>query len=287
MTKVSVIVPIYNMEKYLEKCLKSLIKQTLRDIEILCIDDGSTDSSSEIIKKYQKKDNRIKLLSQENKGQASARNLGINNANGEYLGFVDSDDWVDKDYFEKLYNYAKLYNADIACAGFKRCKYWQGTVRKKYLLPQLTDDINKKVSIDNIPADNYIWNKIYKREKWESAGIKFSEGRFFEDIALTLKILNSMEKMVTVPKTYYHYRKRKNSTVSTNSQRLKDDYKWAVDELYTYAKENDIFLEPMNKLYRKKYVKIFNLTMLKIYYYKNVVRYNLFGFIPIAKILIR
>ena len=255
MAKVSVIVPVFNVEKYLSKCLKSLIKQSIQDIEIICVNDGSYDSSGEILERYAKIDKRIKILNQENKGQATARNLGIIEASGEYLGFVDSDDWVDKDYFEKLYNSAKLYNADIACAGFRRCRNGNGTIRKKYILPQVTDDINKKVRIDKIPADNYIWNKIYKREKWIESGIEFPEGRYFEDIAIVIKIMNLLGKMVTVPKTYYHYRKRGNSTVASNGDLHKKDYEWAINELITYAKDNSIKLEPVNKLYRRIIIK--------------------------------
>lgn len=287
MKKVSIIVPIYNVEKYLRKCLNSLTEQTLKDIEIICVDDGSTDMSAEIVKEFQQTDSRIKLMSEENKGQSAARNLGIREASGEYLGFVDSDDWVDKDYFEKLYNSAKFYNADIACAGFKRCVFGQGSVRKKYILSQVTDDINKKVQIDKIPSDNYIWNKIYKREKWLEAGIEFPEGRSYEDIAVILKILNSLGKLVTVPKTYYHYRKRKNSTVSSCNIQLKKDYNWAINEAEAYAKNNGIKINSINKVYKKEYVKIFNMTMMKVTYYRNIVQYNLFGFIPFAKILIK
>ena len=116
MSKVSVIVPVYNTEKYLEKCLNSLINQTLHDIEVICVNDGSTDNSLNILNQYAQKDNRIKIINQENKMQGAARNAGTQIAAGEYIGFVDSDDWIDLDYFEKLYNAATKYNLDIALA---------------------------------------------------------------------------------------------------------------------------------------------------------------------------
>ena len=103
--KVSVIVPVYNCEKYLKKCLDSLVNQTLKDIEIICVNDGSTDNSGRILEEYT--DSRIKIITKENGGLSSARNAGIAVAKGEYLGFVDSDDWVDLDFYEKLYNTAK------------------------------------------------------------------------------------------------------------------------------------------------------------------------------------
>lgn len=120
--KVSVIIPVYNSEKYLEKCLNSLIKQTLEDIEIVCINDGSTDNSLEILNAYAKKDRRIKVLSQKNLKQGAARNNGLKIAQGEFISFVDSDDWVDFDYLEKLYNAAIDNNVNMAASSITREK---------------------------------------------------------------------------------------------------------------------------------------------------------------------
>ena len=111
--KVSVIVPAFNVEKYISKCLLSLLNQTLKDIEIVVINDGSTDKTLEIVEKFEELDKRIRIINQENQKQGAARNRGMEIATGEYIGFVDSDDWVDLDYFEKLYLAAKKYNSDI------------------------------------------------------------------------------------------------------------------------------------------------------------------------------
>ena len=118
--KISVIVPVFNAEKYLKMCLNSFVSQTLKNIVIICIDDGSTDNSLAILDKFKSKDDRIKIIKQKNYGVSIARNNGISEAQGEYIGFVDADDWVDKDFFEKLYNAAQKYNADIATAGYYR-----------------------------------------------------------------------------------------------------------------------------------------------------------------------
>ena len=112
--KVSVIIPVYNAEKYLRKCLNSIINQTLKDLEIVCIDDGSTDSSLSILNEYAKKDNRFVILTQENEGHPKARCAGINIAKGEYIGFVDADDFINKKYYKSLYESAKKYGADIS-----------------------------------------------------------------------------------------------------------------------------------------------------------------------------
>lgn len=114
MCLISVIIPVYNVEKYLEQCLDSVINQNLQDIEIICVDDGSTDNSPSILEKFSSKDNRIKIFSKENGGQASARNLGIKKAKGKYIAFVDSDDFIKEDMFVKLYDVAENNNLDIA-----------------------------------------------------------------------------------------------------------------------------------------------------------------------------
>lgn len=275
--KLSIIVPIYNVEKYLTKCLNSLVNQTLKEIEIICVDDGSTDNSLNILKEFAKKDIRIKVYTQQNSGQSVARNVAIKNATGEYLGFVDSDDWVDLDYFEKLYNVAKEYSCDIACAGFKRCGKFISSIRKSYDKVKIYENINDKVFVDKVPEHNYLWNKIYKRDKWF---FKFCEGRIFEDVEILVKILFYLGKMATVPNTYYNYRKNPNSTVRLISTKSKEDFKWASNELYSFAQKHEIILPNYKSFNKKEIFKFCGITILKIYHYTDVIKYKLFGFIP-------
>lgn len=284
MPKLSIIVPVYNVEKYLPDCLDSLINQTLTDIEIISVNDASTDSSGEILLEYANKDSRIKIINQENQGQAVARNLALNHAQGEFIGFVDSDDWVDLDYFEKMYNAAKENDCEIACAGFKSFKYAKGRIKKHFKKVEVIKDINKKILADNLPDNNYIWNKIYKRDKWN---FEFPAGRYFEDMAILIKILFDLGDMVTVPDTYYHYRKREDSTVRTKTKKHREDFKWAINELYTFAKENKIKLKERNDLTQKEYLKIFGLTVMKSLHYENSTKYKLFGFIPVASKIVK
>lgn len=245
--KLTIIVPVYNVERYLDQCLNSLVNQTLKEIEIICVNDGSTDNSLKILQKFASKDKRIKILNQPNQGQSVDRNLAIKNATGEYLGFVDSDDWIDLDYFEKLYNTAKENNADIACAGFKRCGKKE-KIKKSFSKVKVYSSIEDKLKIDNIPSHNYIWNKIYKREKWDFA---FTSGRYYEDMALLIKIIYKLDKLVTVPDTYYYYRRNPGSTVATKSSKHTEDFRWAYDEVYKFAEENHIKILK-NSNYRKK-----------------------------------
>lgn len=280
--KISIIVPVYNTEKYLDKCISSLINQTLKEIEIICINDGSTDNSLKILEKFASKDKRIKIFSQENQGQSAARNFGIKHATGEYLGFVDADDWVDLKYFEELYSSAKKYDCDIACSGFKRCGRFRKSIRKSFSELNVYINTSEKAKADQLPNQNYVGNKIYRRENWLKAGLKFEEGRVFEDLAMVIKILDKLGNMVTVPDVYYYYLKNPNSTVTRKTKKHLDDYKWALNEMNTYAKENGIELAE-NKNYDKIVsINILGIKVLKIYYKDNVEKYILFGFIPIA-----
>lgn len=283
MTKISIIIPVYNSAKFLKQCMESLINQTLKEIEIICINDGSTDESLEILKFYSQKDERIKIVDKENEGQSVARNIGIEMASGEYLGFVDSDDWVDLDYFEKLYNSAKRNNCDMACAGFKKIYEKKIKVGKSFAQEEICATTDSKIVADRIPAHNYVWNKIYRLESWKKHGFLFQAGRFFEDLALVIKIVDKLGKMVTVADTYYNYRLHSSSTTSNKTLKLLKDLKWAKNEMGKYAEENDILLDLSDMVQKKVYYKIFNLTLMKIYYYEKLVIYRLFGFIPFFK----
>lgn len=282
MTKVSIIVPVYNVEKYLRKCLDSLINQTLKDIEIICINDGSTDKSLEILEEYKNRDSRIILLNQENSGQSVARNRGIEIAKGEYIGFVDPDDWIDLDYYEKLYNAASTNNTDIAVGGIIRVT---GIKKKKFLnfeKETLTDNANLKFELCDVPEKSYVWNKIYKTQKLKEINLKFEEGRIFEDCIFTPQALFFLEKMVTVPNIYYYYLRRGNSTVKQRSEKANADNVYAHKKANDFIKEHNIDIsshEP--KTYR---FKIFGVTIFKIRQIGKRKQYALFNIIKIGKL---
>ena len=189
MNKISVIIPVYNVEDYLNKCLDSVCNQTLTDIEIICINDGSTDNSLNILKEYSKKDSRIKVITKENGGQATARNLGIIESQGECISFIDSDDFIEPDMLEKLYSKVKENNLDIAMC--KIATYDNQTAEIKdnvwyYMLGVFRDfekDIfnhkDTKEFTCNIAVTPY--NKIYKTSLIKDNDILFPEGLIFED----------------------------------------------------------------------------------------------------------
>lgn len=282
MTKVSIIVPVYNVEKYLRKCLDSLINQTLKDIEIICINDGSTDKSLEILEEYKNRDSRIILLNQENSGQSVARNRGIEIAKGEYIGFVDPDDWVDLDYYEKLYNTANTNDADIAVGGIIRVT---GIKKKKFLnfeKETITDNTNLKFELCDVPEKSYVWNKIYKTEKLKEIGLEFEKGIFYEDCIFTPQALFFLWKMVTVPNIHYYYLRRGNSTVKQRSEKANADNVYAHKKANDFIKEHNIDIsshEP--KTYR---FKIFGVTIFKIRQIGKRKQYALFNIIKIGKL---
>lgn len=282
MSKVSIIVPVYNVEKYLRKCIDSLINQTLKDIEIICINDGSTDKSLEILKEYKNRDSRIILLNQENSGQSVARNRGIEIVKGEYLGFVDPDDWIDLDYYEKLYNAASTNDTDIAVGGIIRVT---GIKKKKFLnfeKETLTDNTKLKFELCDVPEKSYIWNKIYKTQKLKEINLKFEEGRIFEDCIFTPQALFFLGKMVTVPNTYYYYLRRNNSTVKQRSQKANADSIYAHKKASEFIKEHNIDISSFEpKTYR---YKIFGVTIFKIRQKGKKKQYALFNIIKIGKL---
>lgn len=240
MCKVSVIVPVYNVEKFLVRCLESLVNQTLKDIEIICIDDGSKDNSLNILREYSYIDKRITIVSTANLGPSNARNTGVSLAKGEYLGFVDSDDWVDLDFFEKLYNAAIRYNAHIAVAGIIRLSYFRRKFLLKYDDIVFSSEVNKNFEFCDVPDKNYIWNKIYKRQAWMSLNLSFPEGVFYEDIILTPQLLYYLKTLVVVPYTFYYYWRTPNSIVTQKSKVHKQNFLMANMLAQNFMDEHNI-----------------------------------------------
>lgn len=284
--KISVIVPVYNVENYLSRCLDSLISQTLRDIEIICVNDGSTDKSLVILRDYAQKDSRIKVINQENTGVSVARNNALEVAIGEFIGFVDSDDWVSPDFYENLYNGAVENNAEIACSNI--IKTFENKKESNFLMykkMQVSETISDKLEVARIPEFNYIWNRIYKREALIKNNIKFLESNLFEDALFSLKALTLLGKMVTVKKGAYYYFDNKNS-LTNNSNLLKTDFLKNCRRIREYIQENHLVWKFLNiyPYYRKDVIKIFGIPTIVVKKNFVVDKIYLFGFIKIAEI---
>ena len=215
---ISIIVPVYNVEKYLNRCIDSLISQTYQNIEIILVDDGSTDSSSEIVDGYLKKDNRIKVFHKDNGGLSDARNKGIEISKGKYLSFVDSDDYVTNTYIETLYNTIIEYEADISICSYK-VNYETGQILKKGKNKKGVYSTEKalKNMLYHRDFDVSAWAKLYKKELFN--GIIFPKGRLFEDAATTYKLMMKSKRISYNLKEEYYYIIRDKS-ITTNSFNL-------------------------------------------------------------------
>lgn len=212
MSIISIIVPVYNVEKYLPKCIESIIGQTFKDIEIILIDDGSIDSSGYICDEYSKKDSRIKVIHKENGGLSDARNAGLNVCSGKYIGFVDSDDYIENDMYEMLYNFLKIHDLDVAmCETYyieinckRKCKYFAPKVleRKNEIIEEIFANKCGGSAIG-------VCNKLYKRKILED--IRFDKNKFYEDVFFSLKWIEKTRRFGRSSEGKYFYLQRENS----------------------------------------------------------------------------
>lgn len=268
MIKVSVVIPVYNGEKYLEECLDSVCQQTLKEIEIICVDDGSTDSSYEILERYQQADDRIRLFKQQNKFAGAARNLGKANANGEFLVFWDCDDYFDLTALEKMYNRCVETEADVCVCGGKR---YYDDQKKVYPWP---DYMNKKKIPDTdvfnrLTNEDYIlnftneaaWNKMFRRSYIEKLGLDFQCIRNGNDVYFTINALCLADRITCVADPLVIYRKNQSgSLVGTLTKSAKTPFQAWVD-----AAEN---LKKLDAFPEKSFVNKFCGTM--IYLLRNL-----------------
>ena len=217
MTKVSIIVPVYNVEKYINKCLNSLVNQTLKDIEIIVVNDGTKDNSQKIIDKYAKKYKNVKSYIKENGGLSSARNYGLKYAHGEYIGFVDSDDYVELDMYEKMYNKAVSENLDLVVCNLN---YVYGD-KIKQAFSKVKSDISTKKEIKKMMLDFYpvAWNKIYKKELFNN-GVYFKNRVWFEDVEFIYRLIPYIKSVGVVDDFLYNYVQRPGAITNTFDLRL-------------------------------------------------------------------
>ena len=240
MPKVSVIVPVYNVEKYLERCINSIVNQTLQDIEIIFIDDGSTDNSKKIIDKYMLNySEKIKYLYKENGGLSSARNYGIPYAKGEYIAFLDSDDYIEPTMYEEMYNVAKKENSDMVECDF----IWEYPDKQKYDCGQIYN--SKKEALEK--ARVVAWNKLIKRDILEKEKIEFPFGLRYEDVEFFYKLVPSLNKISFVKKYFIHYVQRNDSIVNTQNSKTMEIFK-VLDNVIDYYKKNNYYQEYKDQL---------------------------------------
>lgn len=233
MIRVSVIVPVYNIEKYLVKCLDSLVHQTLQEIEIIIVNDGSTDGSQTIIDKFKKAyPNKIRSLIKANGGLSDARNYGIPYAKGEYIGFVDSDDYIDVTMYEKMYKSAKEYDSDIVT-----CDYYKVYGEHKELVKS-RDFLNQKdMFIGSLAA---AWNKLYKRKLVIGSGVDFPKGLIYEDTAFFAKLIPYCKKTSYVNEALIYYVQRQGSIANSQGQKTTQIFD-VFDSILAFYKEYEFY----------------------------------------------
>ena len=239
---ISVIVPVYNVEPYLAHCLDSIIAQTYRNLEIIIIDDGSPDRCPIIVEEYAKKDRRICLVHQENAGLSESRNVGMRLSHGSFLSFIDSDDFIDPDYYETLYRILYSNNADISICNKRIIDF---TVVRMFPPPDIPEGVTLFSGSEALTElindkwlNNFVWDKLFKRELFD--GIEFPKDRTFEDIAIMHKIFYRAKTVVITNETKYNYTYRKNSI--TNFRTICNQYNCFLSHV-----ERVSFLENVNR----------------------------------------
>lgn len=240
MPKVSVIVPIYNVEKYLEKCINSLLSQTLEDIQIILVNDGSKDNSGNIAREYEKNNkNRIIYVEKENGGLSDARNYGLKYATGDFVAFLDSDDYIEKNAYEEMYNKAIEENADYVECDF----IWE--FPNKIRVDKQYPYKNKKEMLSFVRV--VAWNKLIKRQLITDNNLEFPKGLRYEDVEFTYKLIPFVNKFAYVDKPFIHYVQREGSIANVQNERTAEIFT-VLDNVIEFYKKNNIYEEYRDEL---------------------------------------
>lgn len=262
MIDISIIVPIYNVEKYLEDCINSIINQTFKNFELILVDDGSTDKSGEICDKFVHIDNRIRVIHQVNKGISGTRNMGIDISKGKYILFIDGDDYIHPKMCEILYNQIEFNNSDLAIFQFKRTKkdYYNQIINNIGTINAMK--ISNKKALEKLYIEGnsefiFCWSKLYKKELFDN--IKFDEGRIYEDQLISKNILYRANNIIYLPIPLYYYRYRQGSytNLSFNKNNL--------DIIYAY-KEDLVFFNKINYKFKYKIEEKYIFYLFKYYF---------------------
>ena len=235
---VSIIVPVYNVEPFLADCLNTLINQTYPNIEIVCIDDGSTDASASILAKYKEQYQQIKVITTENRGQAAARNLGLREASGDFVMFVDSDDWLDTQAIETIFkeNFFNQSNVDFACFGIRQVIDGRKLPHRSYSSNEVftvSESLALKISPEPVA-------KLYRSSFLRENNIQFPEGLWYEDITFYWSCFSYANQIGTITNVFYNYRKRNDSTMGNSKKKARG---MAIHHLYN--------LEILHKIWSK------------------------------------
>jgi glycosyltransferase involved in cell wall biosynthesis len=244
MNKISVIIPVYNGEQYIENCLKNILSQTCKELEIIVVNDGSTDRSAEIAGKFP-----VTVISHEkNRGLSAARNTGIDAAKGEYIHFMDADDGINPDFYKNLLEAITETGADIACGGMvnERNKYKTQRFRKK----KVYTSAHGRLKVTYVGKRGYCVRYLFRLDFLKKQNLRFEEGRYVEDLMFSLPAVYYAGKMVVVPGTEYYYYYRKNSILTCNDEAHKEkchrDWCHAKASMLAFAEEHNFKIPGIN-----------------------------------------
>lgn len=260
---ISIVVPVYNVEKYLNKCINSLVNQSYKNLELILVNDGSKDKSGNICDEWKSKDNRIKVIHKENGGLSSARNVGMDCANGDFISFVDSDDWVDKKFIECLYNQLEINHADIAaCTIVKSYKNYD----ELQPINQKKVRFTKEEALDTLLSGRdfcaVAWNKLYKKNI--IGNVRFPVGKIHEDEFFSYRVIANANILVLVPDAKYFYRQRSGSIMQ----------EWSIahlDVLEAFKERMDF----MHTCYPNLYLKSkYSLYLASVYNAKELLNFS-------------
>ena len=271
--KITVIIPVYNVEDYIEECIESVINQTYTNLEIILVDDGSTDKSGYICNKFQDRDERIKVIHKLNGGLSDARNAGLKKATGEYVQFIDGDDYIDSDMIETLYNTIEKYDADIAICNhyvLKNGKVTNNSTGKIFIYNN--KEVLKEFLLDT-KIRAYTWEKLWKKSLFDN--IWFPFGRKFEDIATTPRLFWNANKIVLNDIPKYYYRQREGSIMSKQCSELRLEYIDIVTNIDEYMEK----LVPEISEYFS-----YNLINAMLNTYNDIAIFNIYDLVDNAKV---
>ena len=251
--KVSIVLPVYNVEKYLRECLDSLLAQKLKEIEIIVVNDGSTDSSPEIAAEYAAKDSRVRLISKENEGYGKTMNRGFAEARGEYVGIVESDDFADPRMFKDMYKFAKRHDLDLVKANYYEHSDQGDVFQEPFIGLDYKKVFDPRTDQRALVVLPIIWSALYRRSMIECEGVRFNEtpGASYQDTSFVFQVWASARRAAILPKGYLHYRvDNVNSSVKSSSKvfAVCDEYELSSQFLAKDPEKQQAFEKILNLL---------------------------------------
>lgn len=290
MPSVTVVVAVYNIERYIEKCIQSIITQTWNEMEILLIDDGSTDGSGTICDRYAETDDRIRVIHKVNGGLSDVRNVGLKEASGTYLLYVDGDDYIAPVCVERAVECAERHGAEVVIFDYQEIEESTGRIENWSMkMPR-----EQKLTAEEYPAlliaTPCAWNKLYRKSLWERCGLQYPVGRVYEDLTVTPQLLINAESVVYMEsEPLYHYILREGSIMrSQNFKKSLDNRKAALEDVMTYFKKRGVFDTFQNELEYLMFEQVYFVPTKEVIYYdvrneyRDKFRQYVFGIFPKA-----